>query len=59
MRGVKILLCTICAIATIAAAIMAIIVFKYEIICFFEDIKKKINEKRLRRNGEYADYADM
>jgi hypothetical protein len=59
MRVVKILLCTICVIATITAAVMAIIVFKNEIACFFADIKLRIDEKRLRRNGEYADYADV
>ena len=59
MRGVKILLCAICVIATITAAVMAIIVFKNEIAYFFEDIKSRIDEKRLRHNGEYADYADV
>lgn len=59
MRGIKILLYAICAIATIVAAVLAIVIFKNEIACFFADIKEKIDEKKLHRNGEYADYADV
>ena len=58
MRGTKLLLCTICAIATIVAAIAAIVVFRNEIAYLFVEIRDKIAEKRYHRNGEYADYAD-
>ena len=59
MKGTKLLLCAICAFVTIAAAVTAVIVFRNEIAYFFTDIKEKIDDKRYRRNGEYADYADM
>ena len=59
MRGNKLLLCAICAFITVAAAITAVIVFRNEIADLFVDIKDKIDIKKFRRNGEYADYADM
>ena len=59
MRCTKLLLCAICAFITIVAAITAIVIFRNEIAFFFVDLKDKFDEKRLRRNGEYADYADM
>jgi len=59
MNGKKLLLCAVCAFVTVAAAITAIIVFRNEIAELFVDVKDKIDVKRFRRNGEYADYADM
>ena len=59
MQGTKLLLCAICAFVTVVAAITAIVIFRNEIAYFFMDIKDKIEEKRFRRNGEFADYADM
>ena len=59
MDGKKLLLCAVCAFITVAAAITAIIIFRNEIIEFFAEVKDKVDIKRFRRNGEYADYADM
>ena len=59
MKGTKLVLCALCAFVTVVAAITAIIIFRNEIAYFLADIKDKIDEKRLRRNGEYADYADI
>ena len=59
MKGNKLLLCAICAFVTVVAAITAIIIFRNEIAEFFVDVKDKIDIKKFRRNGEYADYADM
>ena len=59
MKGNKLLLCAICAFITVAAAITAIIVFRNEIADLFVEIKDKVDIKKIRRNGEYADYADM
>jgi len=58
MKGKKLLLCAICVVVTVAAAVMAIIIFRNEIACFFVDMKEKLDEKKYRSNGEYADYAD-
>jgi len=58
MNGKKLLLCAICALVTIIAAITAIIIFRNEIAYFFVDMKDKIDEKKCCRDGEYADYAD-
>ena len=59
MDGKKLLLTAVCAFVAVAAAITAILVFRNEIVEFFVDVKDKIDIKRFRRNGEYADYADM
>ena len=59
MDGKKLLLCAMCAFVTVVAAITAIIIFRNEIAEFFVDVKDRIDIKRFRRNGEYADYADM
>ena len=59
MRGNKLILCAICAFVTVVAAITAIVIFRNEIAEFFADVKDKVDIKRFRRNGEYADYADM
>ena len=58
MKGTKLVLCALCVFVTIVAAVTAIIIFRNEIAYFFADIKDKIDEKRVRRNGEYEDYAD-
>ena len=59
MKGNKLMLCAICAFVTVIAAITAVIVFRNEIAEFFVDVKEKIDINRFRRNGEYADYADV
>jgi len=59
MKGTKLILTAVCACLTIIAAATAIIIFRNEIAFFFMDIKDKIEDKRFRRNGEFADYADI
>ena len=59
MKGYKLVLCIICAAATIIAAVTAVVIFRNEIIDYCADLKAKFDSKVLRRNGEYADYADM
>ena len=59
MNGNKLILCAICAFVTVVAAITAIVIFRNEITELLADIKDKVDIKRFRRNGEYADYADM
>jgi len=59
MKGTKLVLCAVCAFVTVVAAITAIVIFRNEIAYFFVDIKEKIDEKRFRRNGEFADYEDL
>ena len=59
MDGKKLLLTAVCAFVAVATAVAAIIVFRNEIAEFFVDVKDRIDIKRFRRNGEYADYADM
>jgi len=58
MRGTKTLLCAICTLLTIIAAITAIVIFRNEIAYYFVDMKDKFDEKKYRRDSEYADYAD-
>ena len=59
MKGNKLILCAVGAFVAVAAAVTAIVIFRNEIADFFVDIKDKIDFKRFRRNGEFADYADM
>ena len=59
MKCNKLLLCAVCAFVTVIAAITAIVIFRNEIAEFFVDVKERIDLNRFRRNGEYADYADM
>ena len=59
MKSTKLLLCAVCAFVTVIAAITAVIIFRNEIAEFFVDVKDRIDINRFRRNGEYADYADM
>ena len=59
MKGNKFLVYAICGFVTVAAAVTAIYLFRNEIADFFVDIKARIDEKRLHRDGEYADYEDV
>jgi len=59
MKGFRIFLCVVCSCITVIAVVSAIVIFKNEIACFFADLKGMFDEKRIRNNGEYADYADM
>ena len=59
MKGNKLLIYAICGFVAVAAAVTAIYFFRNEIAYFFVDIKDKIEERKLRRNGEYTDYADV
>ena len=59
MRESKLLLCAACAFVTVVAAVTAIVIFRNEIAEFFVDIKERIDIQKFRRNGEYADYAEM
>jgi len=59
MKDHKLLFYAICGFVMIAAAVTAVYIFRNEIADFFVDIKARIDEKRLRRNGEYTDYADI
>ena len=55
MKGNKLVLAAIAAIVFIAAAVVAIYIFRNEIADFFVDIKSRIDEKILHRNGEYVE----
>ncbi|MDR0489768.1 MAG: hypothetical protein LBH28_00780 [Oscillospiraceae bacterium] len=59
MKKNKLLIYAVCAFVTVVAAVMAVIIFKDQIAEFFADIKDKVDFKRFRHNGEFADYADM
>ena len=59
MKCNKIMIYAICGFVTVAAAIAAIYIFRNEIADFFVDIKARIEEHKTRKNGEYADYADL
>ena len=59
MKGHKLLLYVIGAIVAILAVVTAIVIFRNEIAYLFSELKDKIDEKRHRHNGEYADYADV
>ena len=59
MKGHKLILCAVCALVTVVAAVTAFVIFRNEIAEFFTDIKEKVDIKNFRKNGEYADYADM
>jgi len=55
MKAYKLLFTAIAAIVFIAAAVVAIYIFRNEIADFFVDIKARIDEKILSRNGEYVE----
>ena len=62
MKGSKLILCAVCACITIIAAATAMVIFRHEISEFFIDVRDKVEKaggKILRRNGEYADFADV
>ena len=59
MKGNKLLVCVVCTIVAVAAAVTAIVIFRREIAEFFADVKDKVDIKKFRRNGEYADYDDI
>ena len=59
MNGNKVLLFAVCGFLAVAAAITAIYLFRNEIADFFVDIKARIDEKMMRREGEYAVYEDV
>ena len=59
MKGNKLILCAVCAFVTVVAAVTAVIIFRNEIAELFVEVKEKIDLHKFRRNGEYADYADM
>jgi len=58
MKGSKLIFFAVAAFVFIAAAVVAIYVFRNEIADFFVDIKARIDEKILHRGAEYGDYAD-
>jgi len=55
VKGNKILLTAITAFVFIAAAVVAIYLFRNEIADFFVEVKSRIDEKMLNRNGEYVE----
>ena len=55
MKGNKILLTAITAFVFIAATVVAIYLFRNEIADFFVEVKSRIDEKMLNRNGEYVE----
>ena len=59
MKGNKILIYAICGFVAVAAAVTAVYIFRNEIADFFVDIKARIDEKRLARDGEFADFEDV
>ena len=59
MKSNKLLIYCICGVVAVAAAATAVYIFRNEIADFFVDIKARIDEKRLRRAGEYADFEEV
>jgi len=59
MKNHKLLFGAICALLTAITVVVAVFIFRNEIADFFVMLKSKIDVKKLRKNGEYADYADM
>jgi len=55
MKSNKMVVAAIAAVVFVAAAAAAVYVFRNEIADFFVDIKARIDEKLLKRNGEYVD----
>ena len=55
MKGNRLIFSAIAAFVFIAAAVTAIYIFRNEIADFFVDIKARIDEKLLNRNGEYVE----
>ena len=59
MKCNKVLIYACCGFFAVVAALSAIYIFRNEIADFFVDIKTRIDEKMLKRGGEYADYDDV
>ena len=57
MKGNKLLFTVIAAVVFVAAAAVAIYIFRNEIAEFFVDIKSRIDEKIIHRDddGEYVE----
>ena len=58
MKGSKILLIAIGGFVAVAGAVVAIYFFRNEIAYFFADIKAKIEDKLMNRNGDIIDFVD-
>jgi cytochrome c-type biogenesis protein CcmE len=60
MKSTKIIIIAVGAFVAVAAAVIAIYVFRNEIAYFFADIKEKIEQKLLKRGGgtEFAEFVD-
>ena len=58
MKGSKILIIAIGGFVAVAGAIVAVYVFRNEIAYFYADIKAKIEDKLIKRNGDFADYVE-
>jgi hypothetical protein len=65
MRGYRLLLYAVGAAVTVLAAVVAIAVFKNEIVDFFTSVSDSVldklsgNSHPVRRKTEYSDYADV
>jgi len=59
MKGLKLVICIVCAFVAIAAVVAAIIMYRNQIAEFVIDVRSKIDEKKLKSNGEFEDYADV
>ena len=59
MKENKLLLWLVCAAVAVLAAATTIYIFRNEIIDYCSEVKDKLDKKRLHRNGEYADFADV
>ena len=58
MKGNRIWVIAVSVFVAVAAAVVAIYVFRNEIAYFFADIKTKIEEKSFKRSGEFVDFVD-
>lgn len=61
MKFGKLIVCAAAALVAVAAAVMAVVYFKDEILEFLSDARKKfdLQKTKLFRNSEYTDYADI
>ncbi|MDR2356663.1 MAG: hypothetical protein LBD92_01055 [Oscillospiraceae bacterium] len=65
MRGYKLVLCALGAVVTVFVAVVAISVFKNEIVDFFTAAADAILDRvggdpsSVRKKSEYTDYADV
>ena len=58
MKERKLLIIAVGSFVAVAAACVAIYVFRNEIAYFYADIKAKIEDKLAKRKGEFADYVE-